>query len=173
MTTTYAPLSLLYRQHRRELLRHLYKIVQCEHTAEDLIQETMLRVAGLDDPARLAQPRAFLYRTATNLALDYLRRQKRRDCLELSESMSETLANDGPSLENEIFDIQRFDIFIEALESLPPRCQQVFILHRLHHLTQADIAQRLGISQSAVEKHIIRALAKCHAFLCERGADPW
>lgn len=171
--TSCVSLSLLYRQHRQELIRHLYKIVQCEYTAEDLMQETTLRIAGLDSERSLEQPRAFLYRTATNLALDYLRRQKVRDCLDLSESVSETLSDHGPSLENEVFDMQRFEIFMGALESLPPRCRQVFILHRVHHRSYTEIARRLGISQSAVEKHIIRALIKCKDFINEYGAEPW
>lgn len=171
--TTFAPLNILYQKHRQELITHLYKIVQCEHTAEDLMQETMLRFAGYESDEPMQHPRAFLYRTATNLALDYLRRQKLRNHLDLSEipDGSQPIALYSP--EDEVFDIQRFEIFMEALDSLPPRCRQVFILHRLHHLSYADIACRLGISQSAVEKHIIRALSKCHVFLKNKGIAPW
>lgn len=163
-------LTQLYQQHRPELIRHLYRIVRCEHTAEDLMQETILRVAGLDLEYRLEKPKAFLFRTATNLALDYLRRQKVRNHLELSDSLIETLASNQPSLEHETFDRQRLEIFISALDTLPPRCRQVFVLHRLNNLSYSEIAEHLGISQSAVEKHIIRALAKCHAFLKEHDA---
>lgn len=171
-TTGYA-LELLYQRHQKELLRHLYKIVLCEHTAEDLVQETFLRIAGIECERRLDQPRAFLYRTATNLALDHLRKQKVRAPAEESNEIDEALPSDRPSVENSVFDKQRFDLFMRALDSLPPRCRQVFVMHRLHHLSYRDIAERLSISQSAVEKHIIRALSKCHAMLLNHGADSW
>lgn len=166
-------LSLLYQKHRQELIRHLCKIVRCEHTAEDLMQETMLRIAGLNIEERLEQPRAFLYRTATNLALDYLRRQKTRAHADLTDTLNESLPSEWPSVEQEVFDQQRFDLFMQALDSLPPRCRQVFVLHRLHHFSYSEIADCLDISQSAVEKNIIRALTKCHAYLNKQDAEPW
>ena len=49
----------------------------------------------------------------------------------------------------------------KAIEQLPNRCQQVFILSRLHGLANGEIAELLGISRNMVEKHIIRALLHC------------
>lgn len=172
-TNTAHALELLYERHQKELLRHLYRIVLCEHTAEDLAQETFLRIAGIELEQRLEQPRAFLYRIATNLALDHLRRQKVRAPADVPGDIDESLIADHPSVENTVFDKQRFELFMRALDSLPPRCRQVFMLHRLDHLSYRDIAERLDISQSAVEKHIIRALSRCHAMLSKYGADSW
>ncbi len=48
-----------------------------------------------------------------------------------------------------------------AIEALPKRCQQVFVLSRLHGHPNGEIAARLGISRNMVEKHIIKALLHC------------
>lgn len=54
-----------------------------------------------------------------------------------------------------------------TIEGLPNRCQQVFILSRLHGLSNGAIADQLGISRNMVEKHIIRALLECRKMRAE------
>ena len=51
----------------------------------------------------------------------------------------------------------------EAIEALPPKCRRVFVLHKIHHLSHREISRVLGISGHAVEKHMMRALARCQS----------
>jgi len=53
---------------------------------------------------------------------------------------------------------QRLDKLVEAVNTLPPRCRAVFILRKFENLSQAEIAERLGISRNMVEKHLRHAL---------------
>ena len=54
-----------------------------------------------------------------------------------------------------------------ALRALPERTRQIFLLNRIHGRKYADIAKAMGLSQSAVEKHMMRALEACKASLRE------
>ncbi|MNN85745.1 RNA polymerase sigma factor [compost metagenome] len=53
----------------------------------------------------------------------------------------------------------------DAIADLPPRCQMVFVMHKIHELSQAEVAERMGISLKAVEKHLRLGMAACRARL--------
>ena len=56
---------------------------------------------------------------------------------------------------------ERICILIEAVNELPPRCREVFLLSRFDDLSNGQIAERLGISRNMVEKHVIKAMVHC------------
>jgi RNA polymerase sigma-70 factor (ECF subfamily) len=66
-----------------------------------------------------------------------------------------------PSLEQEAADQQKLAILRGVIDELPPRCRQVFALHNIHGMSYSEIAKDLGISESGVEKHIMKGLQHC------------
>lgn len=78
MKTNHSPLTAAFLHHQSELRQHLLRRVGCSDTADDLLQDTFLRIAQLESGCEIVNPRAFLYRVAGNLALDHLRWQARR-----------------------------------------------------------------------------------------------
>lgn len=168
---TFADIEQLYREHQPVLVRWLARLVRCEETAADLAQESYLRVAGAAGEQLITHPRAFLFRTARNLALDHLRKMRTRSGRTEPLDEAVDLPSPQPSAERALLDRQRVVLFRQALETLPPRCREVFLLHRVHHCTYGEIAHRLGISESAVEKHIMRALSHCRSALQQYGAE--
>jgi RNA polymerase sigma-70 factor (ECF subfamily) len=62
-------------------------------------------------------------------------------------------------------------IFAEAISALPPQCRRVFLLRKVQGLSQKDVAQRLGLSVSTVEKHLATGLVKCSEYLKLRGYE--
>jgi len=156
-------LEHLFRLHHGNLLAKLHRLVKSEHTAEDLAQESYAKLAHHSATQSIAYPRAFLFRTATNLALDHLRKEKYRQHLPLE--VAEDLPTHTPSGEQRLSHKQRAALFQHALETLSPRCRKAFLLHRLHHCSYREIGKHLGISQSGVEKLMIRALAHIRAEL--------
>jgi RNA polymerase sigma factor (sigma-70 family) len=161
----------LFHVHRHELTRCLYRIVRCEQAAADLTQETYMRLVNLAQTTSVTYPRALLFRTATNLAIDYLRKGKFErhtgDVLEVAMEVP----SGAPSAERAVLDKQRLEIFLRAIDTLPPRCREAFLLHRVHDCSYRDIAARLEISESAVEKLIMRALLHCRAILQQHDAE--
>lgn len=145
----------------RELLAFLTAKLRCPHEAADMAQETFARLYALDDPAAVRQPRAFLYRIARNLAVDAARKQsvRTRHLVELSDLEEAPSAKPRP--DDLIPEEQLRRALNQAIVEMPPRRRDVFVLYRFAGLTQAEIADRLGISTSMVERHLMKAMAEC------------
>lgn len=157
-------ISALYLAHQNTLIKLLCRMVGCYQTAEDLAQEAYLKVSGAAQSRIIRHPQPFLYQTARNLALDYLRRQKIREknqndvedeigCLAVPDSTP------TPDLVAEAS--QELKTLLSILAELPERRREMLILNKLHGWKYAKIADHFGISKSAVEKNIRIALAHC------------
>lgn len=161
-------ITALYQLYRQELIHHLYRMVNCYETAQDLVQESYIILARSASVAVINQPRGFLYRTASNLALDHLRHNK------IVARHAELVgAVDEPkqaSTEAKIAQKQWRTLLAAAVDELPPRCRDAFILHKIHGLSYREVAQTLGVSESAVEKHITKGLLHCRNRLGEHFA---
>jgi len=144
-----------------ELKAFLLRKFGCPLLAEDVVQETWLRVQRLSPATEVEHPRAYLFRMAANLAVDHLRSEKVRTRHISADSVPEDVPNGMPLPDTVIDYQQRLAILRNAVDELPPRCREVFMLHKFKDLSHAEIASRLGISRNMVEKHIIRGLAHC------------
>jgi RNA polymerase sigma-70 factor (ECF subfamily) len=99
-----------------------------------------------------------------NLMLDRLRQERRaaaregawRDAVTVRVGVEEV--HDAPAADEAISDRQRLALLIQGLETLPPRMRQAFQLHKLQGLSHAETARAMGVSVSAVEKHVSGAL---------------
>lgn len=144
-----------------ELTAFVRRKVTCPDLTADIMQETWIRLASVSTPAAIENPRAFLYRIAGNLVIDHLRQQQTRAKYVAQEAPAEDVADAQPSAESAIDAKQRLALLARAVDELPPRCRQVFLLRMFEGLDQADIAGSLGISRNMVEKHLRKALLHC------------
>ncbi|WP_296615521.1 sigma-70 family RNA polymerase sigma factor [Sphingomonas sp.] len=147
-------------EYRSSLLRFLTSRVGCRATAEDLTQEAFLRFARTET---VRNPKAFLFQTAVNLVRTAARSESRR--ARLSDYAHLVMPDDIDMLtpERALLASDELARIRMAIESLPPVCAQVFHLHRNEGLTQREIAARLEISTTAVEKSMRRALSRLAA----------
>ena len=150
----------LIEQHRHELYSFLVRRVNCNETANDLLQDTFFRLINVKTAQPIQNPRAFIYRIASNLATDYLRRQK-NDTAELSDIEVTNLADETATPEQSLMSTEQLDLCVQALDQLSPLCLKIFVLSRFEGYTHQQIADELGISTSWVEKNIIKALKQC------------
>ncbi len=151
----------LFQQYYGELLRFLTAKLGCRDQAADVVQDTFLRVRGIKDLAAVAQPRAFLYKTALNLTVDLFRRQRIRSERITQLDMTDDVPSAAPRQDDAVEAKERVRLLYEAIAKLPPKCRQVFLLHKFMDLPHAEIAARLGISKNMVEKHVMKAMAHC------------
>jgi RNA polymerase sigma factor (sigma-70 family) len=143
-------------QYLKKLLRRRGRT--CEE-AEDLVQEAFVRMqVYCQQGGVVREPEAFLVRTVLNLAVD-ARRRDRRDLYERQSVEDMYLVDLSPSPDEVFAAEQRLLRIRRSLAALSERTQQAFFLHRLEGFSYAEIAQRLGVSVSAVEKHIANAVA--------------
>jgi len=152
-----------YLRKRQDLVRYFTLRLSSAAAAEDLVQEIYLRIAQ-PQAADPGNPEAYLYRVGSNLMLDRLKQQRRAAARDHAWQDSryvriggEEAANDPPA--EEALDARaRLQTILQAVEELPPQRRRAFRLHKLEGLTHADTAAAMGISRSAVEKHISAAL---------------
>jgi RNA polymerase sigma-70 factor (ECF subfamily) len=155
-------LKSLFLAYRREIQAYLTSKLRDSETAADLTQETFLRYAEQSGTS-VNNDRSYLYRTARNLAIDHIReRQRRQTDPTPAEEMAE-IVEERPAPDQQAADRERLERLRQAMLELPERTRQVFVLNRIDGLTYAEVADRLDISDSSVQKHLSRALH--HAIL--------
>ena len=157
------PLSVpdMIRRHHVALVSFLRRRLRFSDDADDVAQETYLRMMQYEGSREIQSPSSMLFRIAINVANDLgryqvTRRESDRRSLEDVELVCEL-----PSAEREIEGQQDLELLYQAISELPPKCQQVFLLSRVRKMTYPEIARHCGISLKTVEKHISRALAIC------------
>jgi RNA polymerase sigma-70 factor (ECF subfamily) len=141
---------------RSELLR-LMKRRAGQAAAEDLVQEVWLRLRERSDPSFWREPRAVIFRTAVNLAVDLHRRRTAAD-----KALSLHDPPDAPPQPEAQADAElRVQRLAAALNALPAQCREAFLLNRLEQLSHQEIAKRFGVSTKTIQRHIQRALLAC------------
>lgn len=130
---------------------------------DDIVQEAFLRIARQQRSTDIDNPRGFLFRTARNLTFDLLRRRGVRDTYNAAQAADPRAVQakfESESAEQAASTTEELRTILNAVEQLPPQCQRVFLLQRQEGLRYAEIAKRLGISQSMVQKHMTKALVR-------------
>ncbi|MGO1070435.1 RNA polymerase sigma factor [Lysobacter sp. CA199] len=155
-----ADLPRLIARHRPTLVRYFSRHLPSSADAEDLAQETLVRVLRMPSLSGVLNVEAFLLQIAANLLRDRFRRDKSHQVLQhvSIDEMATDWPSEDPHGECVYEGGRRLQVFLAALDELPPRCRQVFLLQRYEGLTYSAIAKRLEISVSAVEKNMMRAL---------------
>ncbi len=158
-------LERLFHEHQRDLLAMLRRMVGCQETAADLAQEAYIRLADLPTSQIIASPRAFLFRTATNLALDHFRKQKFRGQRQASLEEAEQVPTDQRPIDAQAYDKQLIATLEKVLSTLSERTRAVFAMRRVYGYSYQEIAAQLGMSERAVEKHLVKAMTCCQEAL--------
>jgi RNA polymerase sigma factor (sigma-70 family) len=163
-----AGLLSAFLSYRALLVRSLRRIVK-RHEIDDILQETFIRSYEASRKNTINHPRAFLLRTATNLALNHVGRADNR-CLQQPESEQHGDESLGEApIERAVESSQRFRVLCRAVRRLPEQCRHVFILRMVYGLSQREIAQRTQLSESTVEKHIAKGLVMCREHMEAAG----
>lgn len=125
------------------------------HDAEDLVQEAWVRLACYEREHEVEEPEAFLMRTALNLSIDAHRSRVSRGQEVLIEDV--VIIDVAPTAEAVLLAKERMERLSYWLSRLSPKTRDIFLAHRLDDMTYREIAQRHGLSVSAVEGHIAKA----------------
>lgn len=148
----------MYQDNHEGFLRFLMQKTQNREEAHDVLQEAfqkMITHAGLQD---MENPRAYLYRTATNLIIDRQRKGQhhKKYIREVVNNVELGTATITP--ERHVAARQELDLVYEALKELPEKCRRAFLMHREQHMKYNEIAEVLNVSISMVEKYMIQTL---------------
>ncbi|MEM9682109.1 MAG: sigma-70 family RNA polymerase sigma factor [Pseudomonadota bacterium] len=162
-------LDRFYRAHWRELCRYIAaSFGQGPPEPEDVAQLAFARIAAHRDVAAIGNLKAFLWATARNIVLSEKRSQsvRRRRSKEVGEFFFAD-GGDDLSAERVLLAREQLAVVRAALASMPAKRRRMLVLHRIEGLSFAEIARRTGLSQTAVKKHVARAMVDLDAMLDE------
>lgn len=153
----------LYKRFSQKLKARLINMVRCKDIAEDIAHDAFLRINSLDNPESIENPWGYLFTISHNLIKDRAKALKVREKHRMTIEQKEEDSIDQLSPEYNVLAQEKFNMAVRAIENLPPKCRKVFLMHKIHNLSHKEIAETMGISKNTVEKHIVRAMVRCHA----------
>jgi len=167
-------LSRVFESSRKALARLVARIVK-PHDVEDIVQETYIRIYQASQKGRIYHARSFMLQTARNLALNHI---ARADALNYVSPALSTPSEDGEGTGDTVVSSEaimqaeeEFVLFCRALRDLSVQCRRAFILRKVYDLSQREVARRLGIAESTVEKHIARGITASSQYLKLHGYE--
>ena len=142
-----------YEEYSDRLRCYLNKLLHSAHDAEDIAQEAFLHVLSAASSEPIQNPKALLFTTAQNLLRDHCRRahtRAMRTAVQIDEFEISDWCDPSQVMESE----QALEQVVKTLRRLRPPTRKAFLLDRVELFSHAQIAARMGITVSMVEKHI-------------------
>ncbi|HWA26770.1 MAG TPA: sigma-70 family RNA polymerase sigma factor [Lacunisphaera sp.] len=160
----------LYRSTVAPLRRHLARILGNTNEAQDVAHDAYLRVYPVVESKSAEKPEALLYTTARRLAFNRLKR-RRIAPFDPGALEPEHTASPTPGVVQQVMARQELQQLEQAIAQLPEGCRAVLLLRKIELLSHQEIADRLGIAVSTVEKQHARALRLLRTALAARLPD--
>lgn len=146
--------------HEADLRRWLRRRIPAGLDIDDVVQETYAKLTMLAEVDHIAAPKAYVYQTALSVILQESRRARtRRIDNDIEIELLKTEAPE-PLQDQQIEARQELAQVYETIAALPEKCREVFILRKIDGLSQREIAEKLHLSESTVEKHIGRGIRR-------------
>jgi RNA polymerase sigma-70 factor (ECF subfamily) len=159
-----AALLAAYLDRRDDLVRFFAMRLRSRGAAEDLVQDIYLRIAAVEPGLEVRNAAAYLYRLGSNLMLDAIRHEARRATRDRNwRDSHRTLVgavevSEDPTADEAVASRQRLEAVLAIVRDMPPQTRRAFWMHKFGGQSHSEVAQTLGISRSAVEKHCMAAL---------------
>jgi RNA polymerase sigma factor (sigma-70 family) len=140
------------------LARRIERAFASRADAEDALQSAFIRLEEYRAQVAVENPLGFLIRSAMNIGVDQNRRSRVRGEMDDREAALAALVEDAPQQDTVVAARERLQQVMTAIGRLNPRTREVFLMNRVDEMKYAEIASRLGITVSAVEKHMAKAI---------------
>jgi RNA polymerase sigma-70 factor (ECF subfamily) len=156
-----ARLAQLFEAHNAALVQLLRVRLRSNQEARDVAQEAYLRLLQLEQLGDVEYLRAYLFRTALNIATDRGRANAMRAAAHRDPALAQT--GEAHSPEAALAAVESLHAVQRALNSLPARERYAFLLHRVAELHVDKVARHLGVSRRSVQAYVVKALLRCEA----------
>lgn len=157
------------REYRGALSRYFSRRGAPSSAIDDLVQEVFVRLARLAQKSVIDNGEAYLMRTASTVWIDHLRKQQRMNSRVHFEYDDEQHSPAGISPERALESKQSLDRVVAALEALPTRTRQIYLLCRVDGRKRRSVAEQMGITVSAVDKQLMSAAKAVGLAASEEG----
>ncbi len=154
--------------HDAQLKSYLRGAFPTVRDVEDVVQESYLRVWKARTTRPIQSAKAFLFAVARRLALDLVRRERRSPFVAVKDFEALFVSTDAPDAAEAADHAEDIQLLVAAIESLPARCREIFVLCQLEGRPQREVAERLGLSENTVAVQSARGLKRCEEFVRRR-----
>ncbi len=152
-------------QPHEDMLRAWLKSRFYELDLDDVIQEAYLRVFKAHEKKEVRAPKAFLFATARNIALNMMRASKVRGLQEAARFEDLEILDEEEDIQENVARNQELETLTMAIQSLPKKCRQIFTLCKVYGMSPKDIATELGISLPTVYAQLAIGVDKCSKYV--------
>jgi len=154
---------------RDGLVRSIMKMSVEQQDVDDILQETFIRVLDSDAKQEIKSPKGYLFVVSRNLVLKKLMQQSKEIHTELDDALTED--DDENTVEKDLYQKLKFERFNKVLSSLPEKHRRAILLRKLYCLSHKEIAKKMDVSVSSIEKYIAQGLKQCKQSLCAQGYE--
>ncbi|WP_202926350.1 RNA polymerase sigma factor [Pseudoxanthomonas wuyuanensis] len=139
---------------------------------DDLIQESYAILAEREDLDDILNPRAYLFQVAQSLVVRNIRRAQVVSIHSIEDLGQVEFADEGATPERAALDRDELRRLASLISAMPGQAREAFVLRRVHDLPQREIAERMGLAESTVEKHIARGIRWLGEWMASGGSLP-
>lgn len=132
---------------------------------DDVVQESYLRIWKTGAARPIKSAKAFLFTVARRLALDAVRRDRRSPFVSVKDFGGLFVLERTPDASDAARTAEDLQLLVNAIDSLPARCREIFILCQVEGLPQKEAAARLGLSENTIAVQSARGLQRCEEFV--------
>jgi len=151
--------------HGGSLKAYLHKAYPAVRDVDDVVQESFLRIWRARMKGGILCGRAFLFTIARRLAIDLLRRDRRSPFLPVKDLAGLFVEDSAPDVCRLADAAAQTRLLVAAIETLPARCREIFVLTHVEGLSHREVAARLGLAESTVSVQAARGLRRCEEFV--------
>ena len=154
--------------------KYLTKFLHANHDIDDVIQEAYLRIQKAESSTEVKSPKSFLFKIIRNLALTVITRNAKQMARYIEDFDESEVIDDKACPEKKQIAHQELYAFHEVvIAALPPQCRRVFVMRKAYGYTHKEIAKKLGISVSTVEKHLINGMKRYEQYVQAAEETSW
>jgi RNA polymerase sigma-70 factor (ECF subfamily) len=155
--------------HDLALRAYLHANFPSLNDVDDVVQESYVKLLRARRRGKIAFTKAYLFATARNTALALFRRPHIFSDRPVTDPAVLRISEDRADVAEQVSTSQEIALLLNAVDALPIRCREIFMLRKLQGVSQKEIAVRLGLSEQTVQVQIARGAKKCARFLRNCG----
>jgi len=168
LVTGNSPVTSAFLEHSTFIRKYLRRFFRQKQDIEDVAQEAFLRAYIAEQNKDIEEPKAFLFSIAKNVALNKLSAKSAEITDYIADLAPSVVLQSEPSAEADAESQQTLGLYCEAVAALPQKCREAYLLRKVHGLGHDEIAKRMGVSLSSVEKYLLKGILACRAYVSQR-----
>lgn len=161
----------VFQQYNESLVRYLTVRLCSLSDAEEVAQEAYARMLGLDKPDTIGHLQAYLFKIASNIAIDRIRKRSRQPQHLPLDGVSEGIAAPAAAVDRVVEARERLLLIRNIVAELPPKCRKAFLLYKFNGSSYREIADQMQLTESMIRKYVLRAIVYCRSRLDDESIE--